>query len=353
VFTMDHQERNIRSFENLGKDQPPFLIADPRIQPAIVNKFFPHVYMASWRSTTEAVGEPMPLDSIPTPQKSGNAIYQWLQEKSDIKGNVYGPGSVAVVGFHILARMGCQPIILAGQDLAFAEGKDYAEGTIFDDKTLQRDAEAVHEVESVAGETVKTSDTLNLYRKLLEHEIKRFGIPVFNTSSGALIKGSISSRIENILNELPRESVNIQKKLSELHSQYKPASSAARMQNILKSGIADLEAFTQTAREGLAQAPPDYADSLEIEAKQTLLASLEKTVAKCSNEHTHAMDLLNELLQGIHFEFEEKRWAFFVEKDKSAIIDVKIYAHTRVLDSFVRQANFLFSLIEETIARLD
>ena len=50
VFTMDHSERNVLSFEGDSPSKETFLIADPRIDPRIIRHFYPRVFLASWRS---------------------------------------------------------------------------------------------------------------------------------------------------------------------------------------------------------------------------------------------------------------------------------------------------------------
>lgn len=353
VFTMDHNERNILSFENDTPSPETYLIADPRIQPRIVRHFYPRVFLASWRATTETLGKPAPLEEIPVPKMSGNAIYLWLQSLAGGKGDVYGPGSVAVVGFHILARLGCKPIILAGQDLAFTDQKAYAAGTIFDDKSLPQDANAAHEVPSVNGGTVGTSETLHLYRKLLEHEIARFKIPVFNTSSGALINGSITSRVESLFDELPQRGVDVAERLAELHKSYVPRADAIDLRRAIQSALLKLQEFADCAKESLEIVPLDPELTLNDSERRTLLSRLEKVVATCTNGHKEAIELLNELLQETHFEFEDSRWRTYKESDEKKVLNEKIRNHARILDAFIKQTGLLSFLFEEKLEKLD
>lgn len=353
VFTMDHNERNILSFENDSPSPHTYLIADPRIQSRIVRHFYPRVFLASWRSTTEPLGQPAPLDQIPVPKMSGNAIYLWMQSFAGSKGDVYGPGSVAVVGFHILARMGCRPIILAGQDLAFTDQKVYATGTIFDDKSQPQDSFAAHEVPSVNGGTVAASETLYLYRKLLEHEIARFKISVFNTSSGAMINGSITSRIESLLDELPQRGIDVPARLAELHRSYTPRVDAVDLRRAIQSALYKLQEFADCAKDALEIVPPDQELTLNESEQRSLLSRLEKAVASCTNERKDAIELLNELLQETHFEFEDSRWRTYRESDEKKVLNERIRNHVRILDAFIKQAGLLSFLFEEKLEKLD
>lgn len=348
VFTMDHQERNFRSFQD-DCDQPnSFLIADPRINHQVIRHFMPNVFFASWRSSTEIMGDPQPLGQIPVPKMSGNAIYMWLQELTGEKGDVYGPGSVAVVGFHILARMGCTPIILAGQDLAFTDNKTYAGGTIFDDKNLPQDAEAAHYVRSTDGGMVPTSETLYLYRQLLEHEIARFSIPVINCSSGAVINGTITSTIESLLPQMPPMDLDFCSMLAELHEAYPSRVIFRDLQAKLRQGISLLEKFCAVAKRTLDKVP-DNPVYLSNQEKSYLLSEVKNAISVCSTEHQSALELLNELLQESHYEFEESQWRRVLVTNENTLLDEEIHSCVRVLDAFVRQATFLSTLFEEKL----
>ncbi len=354
VFAMDHNERNLRSFDKESPSPETFLIADPRINAGIINHFKPRVFLASWLSTTEKTGEPAPLDQIPVPKMSGNAVYQWLQKLAGNKGDIFGPGSVAVAGFHILARLGCKPIILAGQDLAFTDQKTYANGTIFDDKKLHRDDQATHEIPSVNGGSVSTSETLHLYRKLLEHEITRFkNITVFNISAGAMINGTITSRIESIMDELPEDEINISGHLNVIHQSFHPQADVIDLRRSMVKVIEQLQLFSEQARRALDYIPPDPELSLTNEQQKSLLKKLEEAVSSCTKDHQQAIELLNELLQETHFEFEDSRWRTQIQKDQKKIISEKLHNHARILDAFVRQSALLITLMEDKMEQLD
>ncbi|RJP24994.1 MAG: DUF115 domain-containing protein [Candidatus Omnitrophota bacterium] len=353
VFAMDHQERNVRSFEKDNPSEETYLICDPRIDPRILQHFHPRVFLVSWRTTMETLGEPVPVEKIPVPKMSGNAVYLWLQSLAGEKGDVFGPGSVAVVGFHILSRLGCQPIILVGQDLAFTGDKRYADGTIFDDKSLPRDQTGVHQVSAVDGGVVETSDSLYLYRRLLEHEIARFKVPVYNTSFGALIMGTITSRLETLLPDIRPFKGRISDAIAALHETYVPQMDRIDMQRALESARKKLGAFSAEARTALELLPSDAISALSVEDKRELVGRLETVIANCAKNHREAFELLNELLQESHFKYEECRWRYLMQTDEDKIWDDKIHSQCMVLDEFVKQAEMLSTLFEEKILELD
>lgn len=343
VFTMDHSERNVKSFD---EDAPPpnaVLIADPRIHPRIIRHFEPNACLASWRTTTEVTGDPKPVGQIPVPKRSGNALSLWLQSIVGEKGDVFGPGSVAVVGFHILARMGCGPIALLGQDLALQGERAYADGTIFDDKALPRDDAPSRKVPGVDGGEVAVTETLHLYRKLLEHEIARFGRPVYNLSAGAAIAGAPAINPQSFLNELPPLEQPIATMFSEAVGGYQPVTNRKVLRERLRDAARDLDEFARMAREGINGVPADESDETPGQ-KQARASELEALSSQCAEAHPLAMELLNELLQPAHFEHDDSRWRTqTLPFDQAA--EERLRASIRVLDSFVTQSDHLRTLL--------
>lgn len=353
VVAMDHHERNVLSFREYPPTPNTYLIADPRVDPAVIRRFHPRVFIASWRTTTETPGEPMPVGRIPSPQKSGNTIFAWLQELFGAKGDVYGSGSVAVAAFHILGRMGCSPVILVGQDMAYPSGKHYAEGTIFDDPNLPRDAEITHEVPAAGGGTVQTSATLNLYRQLLEHEIARFNLPVFNTSSGAAINGAITSSLLTLAGEIPAQLPDLRERIEHLRRSHKPRHDAVDLQRALSKAVRGLHQLYADARAALNEIPPDLSDIRSVDELRRLYLLSKEAIEHCRGQDALAFDLLNELMQESHFKFEDAQWRGQLEVDDKTSLENRVRDHTAVLDELVKQSNFLVSILEEEIERLD
>lgn len=115
-----------------------------------------------------------------------------IEGLDSIKG-VYSGGSVAHTCVDIANIMGCSPIILVGQDLAYTYDKHHADSAIFDgDKKCNYKASL--EVENVYGEKIKTTPTLDFFRIKMEEYIN-FNTKINNTefinaSYGAEIKGA-------------------------------------------------------------------------------------------------------------------------------------------------------------------
>lgn len=115
-----------------------------------------------------------------------------LEEFNTLRGTYLG-GSVAHTSVDIARALGCNPIILVGQDLAYTYDHHHSKSATFkiDDK-VNHIAQTI--VKDVYENDVKTSATLNQFRKKLEEyiekDIKVNSTKYINASYGADIMGA-------------------------------------------------------------------------------------------------------------------------------------------------------------------
>ncbi|PIU67624.1 MAG: hypothetical protein COS84_04395, partial [Armatimonadetes bacterium CG07_land_8_20_14_0_80_40_9] len=64
-------------------------------------------------------------------QEGQNFPLFWLERYLGKRGGLGGGFSVATVAFELAKLMGCEPVVLIGQDLSFPTGMTHAEGTAF------------------------------------------------------------------------------------------------------------------------------------------------------------------------------------------------------------------------------
>lgn len=98
-------------------------------------------------------------------------------------------GSVATTGLDVAIRMGCNPIIFVGQDLAFTENKTHSSNTFSKDIT---ESNILRDVEDIYGNTIQTSKNLYIYLRWIQNRIaEEKGIEFIDaTEGGARIKGT-------------------------------------------------------------------------------------------------------------------------------------------------------------------
>ncbi|MDH4318396.1 MAG: hypothetical protein OEV64_08405, partial [Desulfobulbaceae bacterium] len=106
-------------------------------------------------------------------------------------------GTVAHMNFLVAAALGCSPLILIGQDLAFPAdgGKDHVDGAVLaNDFKLEPNSKSnktIFWVEGTEGGKVPTDRTFLFLKKHLEHLISLQSAPCINaTEGGANIKGT-------------------------------------------------------------------------------------------------------------------------------------------------------------------
>lgn len=114
--------------------------------------------------------------------------------------------SIAIMTFQILGKLGCNPIILAGQDLAYSENKRYANGIQYEfisNELSLKEKEESFLVDSADGGQVLTSYGFNQMRTNLEYFINQYPmVHVINTSSkGAKIEGAPYMPMKDVVNK--------------------------------------------------------------------------------------------------------------------------------------------------------
>jgi hypothetical protein len=111
--------------------------------------------------------------------------------------------SIAVVTLQLLYKLGFNPIILVGQNLAYADNRSYAGGISYASNLSIDPAKTkgLIEVESVDGNTVYTSNMFNSMRLNMEQYIKDMNeTQVINTTrGGANIKGTTYITLEELM----------------------------------------------------------------------------------------------------------------------------------------------------------
>lgn len=125
-------------------------------------------------------------------------------------------GSVATAALEIALKMGADPVVFVGQDLAYIEGRSHARGTIH-----ERSPFPIHigiQVEGNAGEEVVTSTSWNICRRWLERRIAReSGRTFINTSlRGARINGTEVMPVEEAVARFCRRELPLRATLSHL-----------------------------------------------------------------------------------------------------------------------------------------
>ncbi|WP_169719312.1 motility associated factor glycosyltransferase family protein [Desulfovirgula thermocuniculi] len=118
---------------------------------------------------------------------------------------IFDAPSIAVCVLQLAYRLGCHPVVLVGQDLAFPGERVYASGINFARSETLGNAEKEQciKVPAVSGGEVLTSHSFERMRRSMEHHLRQLrGIKVFNTSRmGARIAGTVEKPLAEIITE--------------------------------------------------------------------------------------------------------------------------------------------------------
>lgn len=111
-------------------------------------------------------------------------------------------GSVATTAFSLAVYMGCCPIILIGQDLAYTNNETHAKESVDAIRTVEELEGNIWDTD-IYGNPIKTSDDMLRYKEWFERSIEyNPDIVVYDaTEGGALIKGSIVTTLKEVINK--------------------------------------------------------------------------------------------------------------------------------------------------------
>lgn len=113
--------------------------------------------------------------------------YRWLQRALAIPGDIgMQMGlSCANVAFGLAMHLGCSPIIMTGQDLAYGDTEEtHASGTTYDNKETKRDTTKDDVVEGYFGGEVKTTHIWTTFKSWFENQIVENNLKVINATEG-------------------------------------------------------------------------------------------------------------------------------------------------------------------------
>ncbi len=117
-------------------------------------------------------------------------------------------GSVSSNGFSLAMHLGCNPIVLVGQDLAWTEGKDHAEGytSQYSQEALKKRHDRGYDIVGHGGQMVRTEPQLLFYKSWFEQKIQQYPHKtVINaTEGGAIIEGALAESFRHVCMEIEK-----------------------------------------------------------------------------------------------------------------------------------------------------
>lgn len=243
VTSLDFHEMSRRFFEGVGNLDRVHLVAEPK---------------ATWHVLDEYPGPISVLDNSWTRLVLGDEV----AARDGLKAGA----TVAHLALYLADYLGCDPILLAGQDLGFTGHVFYSPGVEIhrawqgelsrfqsleqkEWERIVRNRPILRKVRGVSGDALYTDELLVTYLEQFEKDIAEMSARVINVSGGANIRGTESADLEAVAKEhcrapLPREPFD---KLRAL--QRRDAGKLARAETELESALEELVRAIETCDE--------------------------------------------------------------------------------------------------------
>ncbi|MCE9592455.1 MAG: DUF115 domain-containing protein [Planctomycetes bacterium] len=182
VTALDYHEISKRFYEGLPRLDDVTLVAEPKANPSILDSFPGPIRVTASSLLDRLLGEhAAPMISIP----SG--------------------ATVAHLSFYLAQHLGCDPIILIGQDLGFSDGLYYCPGTAIHDvwapelgafNTLEmlewqrivRHRNHLKKLDDIHGQPIYTDEQMLTYLKQFERDFSHATQTIIDATEGGLPK---------------------------------------------------------------------------------------------------------------------------------------------------------------------
>jgi hypothetical protein len=233
--------------------QPHFVVVSERT-PGIENFFKNNANLKETVLATVSFAHPTTLQAYNGPKIFMHRPYGFF-DVLGLQEDVLTLGShTASACFQLAAHMGCEPIILIGQDLAFGpSGLTHAEGCVFGEDQKFFDAgEDFLEVAGNVNETVRTNEQWYLFIKEYERLIADYGKTVINaTEGGAKIEGTRIVPFNEAINQYCWDIIHPRERIMQKLASSRSVGSSDKMLQALDLIIDGIEECLVQAREGL------------------------------------------------------------------------------------------------------
>ncbi len=191
VLTLDAQKYSLKHFTGVHPGRT-ILIADIVSCPSILNTYSGRKII----STTSKYYQDTEGNTV----RETTPIIDWIEKKISPIGDIQSGGSVATSAFDLLYNMGCDPVILTGQDLAYTGREFHCSGTYHNDDWVPKtnrysNLDTINQniirkrrtkyVKAYGNNGTVISDfVFDLYKSWFEDSAGRVSISVINSTGG-------------------------------------------------------------------------------------------------------------------------------------------------------------------------
>lgn len=141
-------------------------------------------------------------------------------DKTIEKGRIETEGSVAATALDFAVKLGGNPIIFVGQDLAFANNKTHAENTFYQSNKLEE--KHLRSIDGINDNKVFTNTAYYMYLRVIERYISEHSSIKFidATEGGARIKGTEVNELKTVISAKCQKKVYKNNKIKKVINNY-------------------------------------------------------------------------------------------------------------------------------------
>jgi hypothetical protein len=259
IMTLDAQKYSIKHFLGL-RENGAVLLADMVCYPPAVRSYRGPLILSTTSKYYTSAGGDLKRETTP--------IMGWIEKYAAPVGDIQSGGSVSTSAFDLLRNLGCSPIILVGQDLAYTGREIHCSGTYHNDEWLARTSRLsnldminqniirkrkIKYVPAYGGTGTVISDfVLDLYRGWFEDSAGKVSVPVINATEGGARIANTDER--SLLALIDRYPVRTPSPAAVLELAYSGAGieKPDRLLKAMKNVIRELEHIRETAARALS-----------------------------------------------------------------------------------------------------
>ncbi len=203
VLTLDAQKQSFKHFSGINVENT-ILIADIVSCPSILNTYPGRKIISTTSKYFQDANGEIIRETTP--------VIDWIEKQSGQLGDVQSGGSVATSAFDLLLNMGCNPVVLVGQDLAYSGREYHCSGTYHNDdwipninrlnnldtinQNIIRKRKTKYVTKYGSQGTVISDFVFDLYKSWFEDSADRVSISVVNsTCGGSKIKNTVEMEL--------------------------------------------------------------------------------------------------------------------------------------------------------------
>ncbi len=207
VMTLDAQRHSVRHFLGVA-DRAPLLLADLVSFPAVLRDYRGARMLGTTSKYYTDAGGNLRRETTP--------LMDWIEAAVPPVGDIQSGGSVATSAFDLLLNLGCDPIILTGQDLAYTGREIHCSGSHHNEEWIAmtdrfRNLDCINQgvirkrkikrVEAFGGRGEVVADfVFDLYRGWFADSARKVPVRVINaTEGGARIEHTAEMSLRDAL----------------------------------------------------------------------------------------------------------------------------------------------------------